>query len=88
MKKYTRKDNIIKKFSQSVMHLCFVNIFSGSSHNRSDDEPLIKAARHPQVTKILRIILERCDGEETGSARSLNKTSAGTDYITKFLLMP
>ncbi|XP_041811459.1 nucleolin-like isoform X2 [Chelmon rostratus] len=58
-------------------------LVSGSSHNRSDDEPLIKAARHPQVTKILRIILERCDGEETGSARSLNKTSAGTPVAEK-----
>lgn len=38
----------------------------------------MKAAKHPQVTKIVRIILERCDGEET---QSLNRT--GTDCITK-----
>lgn len=43
-----------------------------SSHS-SDDEPLTKAATHPQVTKILDIILERCDGEETGDAGSLKK---------------
>lgn len=49
------------------------------SSNSSDDEPLIKAAEHPQVTKILRIILERCDGDEAGPTASLKKSSAGAD---------
>ncbi|XP_023275462.1 probable ATP-dependent RNA helicase ddx52 [Seriola lalandi dorsalis] len=43
------------------------------SSNSSDDEPLIKAAKHPQVTKILRIILERCDGDDGGPTGSLTK---------------
>ncbi|XP_026206033.1 nucleolar protein dao-5-like isoform X3 [Anabas testudineus] len=47
---------------------------SGLSSNSSDDETLIKAGKHPQVTKILRIILERCDGEDSGATGSLNKT--------------
>ncbi|XP_078031959.1 uncharacterized protein LOC117263011 isoform X3 [Epinephelus lanceolatus] len=58
-----------------------------SSGNISDDEPLIKAARHPQVTKLLRIILRRCDGEEgvdTGTG-SLNKSSAATTIEEKTL---
>ncbi|KAL7381296.1 hypothetical protein ABVT39_003517 [Epinephelus coioides] len=58
-----------------------------SSGNISDDEPLIKAARHPQVTKLLRIILRRCDGEEgvdTGTG-SLNKSGAATTIEEKTL---
>ncbi|XP_049458938.1 nucleolar protein dao-5-like isoform X4 [Epinephelus fuscoguttatus] len=58
-----------------------------SSGNISDDEPLIKAARHPQVTKLLRIVLRRCDGEEgvdTGTG-SLNKSSAATTIEEKTL---
>lgn len=62
-------------------------MFSGLSSNSSDDESSIKAVKHPQVTKILRIILERCDGEEAGATRSQNKTSTGTDCITKSVLM-
>lgn len=65
------------------LHLCFINIFSGLSSNSSDNEPSVKAAKHPQVTKILRIILERCDGEDAGATGSLNKTKTGTEYITK-----
>lgn len=42
----------------------------GSTSNRSDDKP-----NHPQLTKFVRIILGRCDGEET--ARSYNKTGDG-----------
>lgn len=56
---------------------------SGSSSNCSDDEPLTKAAKHPQVTKILRIILERCDGEEAGTTGSLNKTNTDTPIEEK-----
>lgn len=57
----------------------------GSENNSSDDEPLIhQAAKHPQVTKILRIILERCDGEETAATQSLNQTTTGTDYISSY----
>ncbi|XP_045915686.1 nucleolar protein dao-5-like isoform X3 [Micropterus dolomieu] len=55
----------------------------GSSSNCSDDEPLTKAAKHPQVTKILRIILERCDGEEAGTTGSLNKTNTDTPIEEK-----
>lgn len=49
-----------------------------SPSNSSDDEPLIKAAKHPQVTKILNIILERCDGDEHGDTGSPNKTRTET----------
>ncbi len=72
---------------QSCIYI-FLYIFSESASNSSDDEPSIKAGKHPQVTKILRIILERCDGEEAGATGSLNKTSTGTAaYITKSILM-
>lgn len=69
--------NVFQPFMQS----CFMNMFSGPSSNNSDDEPFIKVAKHPQVTKVVKIILKRCDGEETGS-RSLDQTTAGTDYKT------
>ena len=74
----------------SEMYLLFKGsfmFFSDLSSNSSDDEPLIKAARHPQVTKILRIILERCDVEEAGATGSPNKTRTGTDYITMTMLL-
>lgn len=50
---------------------------------------MIKAVNHPQVTKIVRIILERCDDEER--ARSQDKN--GTDYtiyqvIVKTIIKP
>ncbi|XP_053302250.1 uncharacterized protein LOC128461377 [Pleuronectes platessa] len=38
---------------------------SGSSSDGSDDDT-ITAAKHPEVTKPLKIILERCDGDNTG----------------------
>ncbi|XP_073340458.1 uncharacterized protein [Pagrus major] len=60
-------------------------LVSGSESNSSDDEPLIKAAKHPQVTKILRIILERCDGEETGATQSSNQTTTDTPIAEKHL---
>lgn len=51
---------------------------SGSSSNNSDDKPLIKPAQHPQVTKTVRVTLQRCDTEETGATQSLDKTSTDT----------
>jgi len=71
----------------SIVHSCFMNPFPEPSSHSSDDEPLTKAATHPQVTKILDIILERCDGEETGDAGSLKKPRKGTEYLTASLLM-
>ncbi|XP_071751158.2 uncharacterized protein LOC139908382 isoform X1 [Centroberyx gerrardi] len=47
----------------------------GSSSDSSDDEPLIKGAKNPQLSKILRVILERCDVEEAGATGHQNKTS-------------
>ncbi|KAK2830701.1 hypothetical protein Q5P01_018632 [Channa striata] len=56
---------------------------SGLSSNSSDDEPLIKSAKHPQVTKILRIILERCDVEDAGPTGSLSKTETGKTQLVE-----
>lgn len=60
---------------------------SASSSNSSDDEPLFEAAKHPQVTKLMRIIVERCDLEEAGDIGGLHKTSPGTYYMIKSLYM-
>ncbi|XP_036948243.1 nucleolar protein dao-5-like [Acanthopagrus latus] len=61
-------------------------LVSGSESNSSEDEPLThQAAKHPQVTKILRIILERCDGEETGATQSLNQTTTDKPIAEKDL---
>lgn len=65
----------------------FHYLFSELSSISSDDEPLSKAVKHPQVTKTLNIMLERCDVEEAGDAGSLNKTKQGTEYMTRSLLM-
>lgn len=46
--------------NHSCIHVLIIT-FTESSSSHSDDV----AAEHPQVTKIVRIILERCDGEET-----------------------
>lgn len=39
---------------------CLFLFATGSSGRRSCNEPLNKAVHHPQVTKIVKIILERC----------------------------
>ncbi|XP_029022285.1 uncharacterized protein LOC114865370 isoform X4 [Betta splendens] len=46
---------------------------SGLSSNNSVGEGLIKSAKHPQVTKIIRILLERCD-EDAGPTGDFNQT--------------
>lgn len=50
-------------------------LVAGSTSDWSDDEPAKKDASHPQLTKFVKIILGRCDDEET--ARSHNETSNG-----------
>lgn len=66
------------------MHFYSVVLFlTGLSKNGSPDESLIKAAKNPQVTKDVWIILERCDSEQT--VWSLNKH--GMDYISKTLFI-
>ncbi|XP_071378853.1 nucleolar protein dao-5-like [Centroberyx affinis] len=42
----------------------------GSSSDSSDDEASIKGAKNPLVSKILRVILERCNVEEAGATGS------------------
>ncbi|KAM6974441.1 uncharacterized protein LKV04_016083 [Tautogolabrus adspersus] len=58
-------------------------VASGSSNDSSDDEPLIKKMKHPQVTKNLRITLERCDGEDGGATLSPKKTSTDAPIAEK-----
>lgn len=52
-------------------------IFQGSSSDSSGDEPLFKAAKHPQVTKMPKVVLHRCDAEESWTTISPNKPSTG-----------
>lgn len=84
--KYSRKLSIVKNY-EAFFHSLSCNNLSESSRNSSDDEPLIKPVKHPLVTKLLRIILEKCDGEAAGDTGTGRKTSTGTDYRIKSLLM-
>lgn len=70
------KEEIVK-IPQWYTCKCFINIFSESSSNSPDDETLVKTGKHPQVTKILRITLERCDSCRTEATGSLSKTCPG-----------
>lgn len=53
------------------------------SSNDSDDEPLVKAAKHPQITKLLKIILHKCDAEEAGTTTNRNKPSTAEKPVTE-----
>ncbi|XP_026155322.1 nucleolar and coiled-body phosphoprotein 1-like isoform X4 [Mastacembelus armatus] len=58
-----------------------VSVKASGKGNSSYDELL--AAKHPEVTKMVRIVLERCDGKDTGPKRSQNKTRTADTLVAE-----
>lgn len=50
-----------------------------------DDESVSEVPKHPHVTKSVRVLLKRCDAEDTRPTASQKKPRAGTAFILAFI---
>ncbi|XP_068189280.1 nucleolar protein dao-5-like isoform X2 [Antennarius striatus] len=66
----TKKKNLVPKKRGTSTKKPRKMLVRGSTSNSSDIEMFTKAAPHPQVTKMIKVILQRCDDKEVGDRKT------------------